>query len=310
MNPPPSVLPAAPGRIARSPGGPARALRPFLPWIGVAAVTLAAVFHDWRAAKSPPAALAPPDLPGETPGLASADRAAATPRQVEITKPVGSRGGVAAGGQSADNGRWDAAAPVAEEMAETAGDGHGAAEADEEETPAQQAAAWAESDPAAGLAWAGRLPTEEERQSAYENLAWACAGRDREVAVEALEQLPADEARWRLAAHVASQWAAEQADDAERWADARPNPFERDAALSAVAIAVAEAQPERAATLVARKLPGGPGRDHAVVAVVQRWAQTDRAGAERWVAAFGDRPLQAVARAAIQSVAPAADQAP
>ncbi|MFM7100415.1 MAG: hypothetical protein ACKO3N_04530, partial [Verrucomicrobiota bacterium] len=301
-------------RIARPAGGWSRALRPFLPWIGVAGVTLAAVLHARHGRKPRPAAFDPSDGPGETWGLAPAEPALAQPLQLAIAKPGGPGVDVATGKRGAGTGLWtgpgDAVAPVAEEMAEMAGDGHDAGEADEEETPAQQAASFAESDPAAGLAWAGRLPTDDERQAAFENLAWACAGRNREVAVEALEQLPADEARWRLAAHVASQWAAAQADDAERWADARPNPFERDAALSAVAIAVAEAQPMRAATLVARKLPAGPGRDHAVVAVVQRWAQTDRAGAERWVSAFGDRPLQAVAWAAIQSVAPPADQAP
>lgn len=309
MNPRPPATPTTSTRTVRHPGGRVRAGRASLAWVGIglAAAALATRLSGVRPADPLPGSAGPGEAPEAGLIVSSTSRS----HQVDLPTP-----GLPGLSATTVPIRLPPvpAAPAATEPGETGESGDLAVDGEEAEsgegTLAERAAAFSESDPEAGLAWAGRLSTPEEREMAWENLAWGCAGRNRKVALEALEQLPPSESRWRLAAHLASQWAVEHFDDAERWAGSRSNPFERDAALAAVAIGAAEIQPVRAATLVARDLPAGPARDHAVVAVVQRWVQSDPAGAERWVAAFADRPLQAAARAAILATVPPAAQAP
>ena len=308
-------LPAAQtvtARVARRLDGVARGVHLRIRWIAGGALVVALIVQ--LSGGRPAGPNQEPGVPAETPEILGIRPGASG---VNLPGPGGTLGPRMAR-------RFIMAGPEEESSAGLSGEGDdgpepaalGEAQEDDapgetpEDTPAELAAAFADSDPEAGLAWAGLLPTLEEREMAWENLAWGCAGRNRAVTIEALEQLPPGEPRWRLAAHIASQWAVEHLDDAERWAGSRSNPFERDAALAAVAIGVAEVQPVRAATLVARDLPAGPARDHAVVAVVQRWVQSDPAGAEGWVAAFTDRPLRAAARAAILGTVPPEAQAP
>lgn len=174
----------------------------------------------------------------------------------------------------------------------------------EQEAMTDKAASFAESDSRGGLEWARQLPVRQQREAALESLAWACSTTDLAVAVEALEQLPPGVGRSRLVAHVVGEWAVTAPDDAQLWAENRPDAAERTEALAAVAVAIAEAYPHRAATIVADKIQAGAVQDRAVVAVIQRWMQSDRKAAEQWVAQFSNIPLKTAAMAAIRGSIP------
>lgn len=173
------------------------------------------------------------------------------------------------------------------------------------ESLAEQAASFASSDPSAGITWAKTLPDSKQRNTAFEALAWACAADYPGVSVEALEQLPASDAKSRLAAHVVGQWAVKDIEGAQAWAEGRTDAAERTETLAAFAVAIAELYPARAAALVAEKMQPGAAQDRAVIAVIQRWVQSDRRAAEQWVADFPNSPLKATAAAVInRNIAP------
>lgn len=167
-----------------------------------------------------------------------------------------------------------------------------------------KAAAFAEHDPVGGLAWATNLTSPAQRDYALESLAWACTTTHLGVSVEALEQLPPGAARSRLVAQVAGQWAARNPDDAQSWAENRPDAAESAVALEAFAIAIAEAYPVRAATIVVDQMEAGSAQDRTVVAVIQRWVQTDRNAATQWISQFPNSPLKAAAVAVITRTIP------
>ena len=174
----------------------------------------------------------------------------------------------------------------------------------ERELMTDTVASFAESDPRGGLAWARQLPVRVQREAALESLAWACATTDLAVSVEALEQLPPGAGRSRLVAHVVGEWAVNDPDGAQLWAENRSDASERTDALAAFAVAIAEAYPHRAATIVADKIQAGAVQNRAAVAVIQRWIQSDRNAAEQWVADFPNNPLKAAAVAVITGKIP------
>ena len=173
-----------------------------------------------------------------------------------------------------------------------------------QEAITDKAVSFAESNPRGGLQWAAQLPVRKQRDAALESLAWACSTTDLAVSIEALEQLPPGEGRSRLVPHVVGEWAVTAPDDAQSWAENRPDATERTEALAAFAVAAAETYPLRAATIVAEKIQSGAVQDRAVVAVIQRWMQSDRNAAEEWVAQFPDGPLKSAATAAIRRTIP------
>lgn len=94
---------------------------------------------------------------------------------------------------------------------------------------------------------------------------------------------------------AASEWAATDPESAVAWAHQIADPTLRDSVLAGVAAAWGDADPVAAATLAAKGLPPGRQQADAVIAIVQRWAQTDPQAAAQWVAEFPESTLRATA---------------
>jgi hypothetical protein len=72
--------------------------------------------------------------------------------------------------------------------------------------------------------------------------------------------------------------------------------------IGQVAVVKAVENPEVAIGWIAEALPPGPQQWKVGVAVAQRWAQSDPAGARAWVEQYFDIELRRAALAAIQRV--------
>jgi hypothetical protein len=150
------------------------------------------------------------------------------------------------------------------------------------------------------LVTALRLEPGPERESAVAEVAWNTIETDPETAHAAFRHLPADSAgKIRLIQHYAMMLAEESPEAAMEWAEARDSAQEIAAAKSHVALAIAEKDPARAATLLSESGLVGRELDAAVVQVVQRWAAKSPADAAAWVARFEPGPAR---QAGIQSV--------
>ena len=126
-----------------------------------------------------------------------------------------------------------------------------------------------------------------ERDKALAVIAWDAIETDQEIAHEAFGKMsPGSPDKIRLIQHYAMRLAAQNIDEAIEWAETLENETEKSAALSHIAVAIAEINPIRAANLLADA--DMPGRDFevAVVQVIQRWAAKTPAEAAAWVTMF------------------------
>lgn len=78
-------------------------------------------------------------------------------------------------------------------------------------------------------------------------------------------------------------WADNDPDSALSWVDRLSPGEERDWLASAVLTSMANNNPGSAAALLDRELPPGKPRNHALVAIAQRWVQTAPEKAREWV---------------------------
>ena len=162
------------------------------------------------------------------------------------------------------------------------------------ENPGSQTAAEEEPvPPDEALAMALRIESASEREMALAEVAWNAIETDPEIAHEAFRHLPADSPeRIRLIRHYAMSLAEDDPEAALEWAGARATATESAAAKGQVALAIAEKDPARAATLVAESGLAGRELDVLVVEVVQRWAATSPPEAAAWVAKFQPGPAR------------------
>jgi hypothetical protein len=164
------------------------------------------------------------------------------------------------------------------------------------------AVAWAEYDAKAAAAWARGLPDESERELAM----LAVAGElMRSSAIDALQlavELPPGEVRDELLKRGAAEWALADADAAIDWARGVEDTALRTMVLSSAATAWSERDPRAAATLAVEELEVGRLQADAVVAIAQRWVQTDPEGAKAWVEQFPEGPLKEAAKASIEAI--------
>lgn len=132
-----------------------------------------------------------------------------------------------------------------------------------------------------------------EREKELAEIAWDAIETDPKLAHEAMGRLsPGSPEKIRLIQHHALRLAEENIDDAVAWAESLENETEKSAALSHIAIALAETDPQRAAQLLMEA--DIPGRDFevAVVQVIQRWAATSPPEAAAWVSHFPPNPTR------------------
>lgn len=143
--------------------------------------------------------------------------------------------------------------------------------------------------------------TPAEREKMLASVAWEAMETDHETAHEAFAKMsPGSPEKIRLIQHYAIRLTAQNIDEAIAWADALENETETSAALSYIAVAVAETEPLLAANLLAEA--DLPGRDFevAVVQVIQRWAAQSPADAAAWVGTFSP---SAARKASLQAIA-------
>lgn len=133
----------------------------------------------------------------------------------------------------------------------------------------------------------------DEREKELAAIAWNTIETDSKIAHEAFGKMsPGSSEKIRLIQHYAMRLAAQNIDEAIAWAEALENETEKSAALSHIAIALAETDPQRAAHLLTEA--DIPGRDFevAVVQVIQRWAAKSPAEAAAWVSQFPQNPAR------------------
>jgi hypothetical protein len=127
----------------------------------------------------------------------------------------------------------------------------------------------------------------EQRDQALSDTAWACFELEPELAREAFDKLtPGSEQKNRLIQHFAMRLAAENLEEAHRWAGALETDEERSLAYARIALVIASSQPERAAQLLSDSGVAGRDLDVAVVQVVQQWATKSPTDAAAWIALF------------------------
>lgn len=133
----------------------------------------------------------------------------------------------------------------------------------------------------------------DERDKVLASIAWDAIETAPAIAHEALGKMaPASPEKIRLIQHYALRLAEQNIDEAIAWAESLENVTEKSAALSHIAIALAETNPQRAAQLLTEA--DIPGRDFevAVVQVIQRWAATSPPDAAAWVSQFPRNPTR------------------
>ncbi len=128
-------------------------------------------------------------------------------------------------------------------------------------------------------------PAEREKELAA--IAWDAIETNQEVAHQAFEKLTPDSPeKIRLIQHYAMLLASQNIDEAIEWARTLESEKEIAAALSQIAVSLAETDPPRAANLLVDSEIPGREFDVAIVQVIQRWAAKSPSEAADWVAMF------------------------
>lgn len=151
---------------------------------------------------------------------------------------------------------------------------------------------YSEDDPTAGLVWAKGLKDPAAREAALSEIAWSCTGSNLSSALEAADALSVGDSRSKLAAHLVAEWSQHDAATALDWAKSRQDPEERDEAIGGWVTAMGETAPAQAGTLAVDEIRPGVVQNRSIVAVLQRWAQTDPVAAREWVDEFPEGPVK------------------
>jgi hypothetical protein len=167
------------------------------------------------------------------------------------------------------------------------------------EVVSQIAIAWANIDLTAAADWVSSLPDSAAKQQALANLAYEACRSTPETALALAESLPPNAERGTLVVYAVSQWAAADPTAATAWAENVADANLRQRLVAAVAVALAKQDGAAAARLAASAIAPGEEQDRAVVAIVQRWAQTAPRDALSWIRQF---PNPSLRQAALQSI--------
>jgi hypothetical protein len=132
-----------------------------------------------------------------------------------------------------------------------------------------------------------RIKSPEAREKALADIAWNAIEIDPGLAQEAFQRLPTDSLeKTRLIQYYAMRLAEEDTDAALEWADGLGTEREIAAAKGQIALAIAETDPHRAASLLSESGIAGREFDVAVVQVIQRWAAKSASDSAAWVSSF------------------------
>jgi len=156
-------------------------------------------------------------------------------------------------------------------------------------------------DPRTALLEAASIENPAERNKAVAAIANRVLAEDPALAREAFNMLTADAVAERgpLIRHIAMQLAGEDPEAALAWADGLANEKETAAARSRIALVVADADPRKAATILAETDDAGREMEVAIVQVLQHWSADEPAAAAEWLAMF---PAADFRKAGMQTV--------
>ena len=163
------------------------------------------------------------------------------------------------------------------------------------ETLLQVAVGWAESDWSGAAEWARSLSKENARDELLLQLAHESLREEPLRALELGVKLPAGNSRDELLAQAVGSWSLRDPHDAAEWARSLSADEGRTRALESVVVNWAATDAIAAAKFAMENLPSGKALDRAVVAVVQRWAQSDPSSVAEWIEQFEPGALQSAA---------------
>jgi hypothetical protein len=163
------------------------------------------------------------------------------------------------------------------------------------EAIASMASAWSEQDVAQAATWAGQMPDGIERQSALESVAAAAVYVKPQDALTLASTFASSVMRDDIITRASEALAWSAPEDAVSYAKEIPDEALREQVISAIATTFGEQDPVAAGNLVLDLIPAGSSQDQAVVAIVQRWAVLDPAGAKAWTDQFPDGALRQTA---------------
>jgi hypothetical protein len=149
-------------------------------------------------------------------------------------------------------------------------------------------------DPASALAWVEQLQAREDRETALKQVCLQVTQRDPAMAMDAAWRLQlgkwGDADQTIVLEKLASQWAASDLRAALAWMQELPvmEDTRRDHIVKGIASAIASAEPETAARLVAERMTADSAQFHAALDVLSKWSTNDMAAAKAWVDAFPD----------------------
>src|SRR5262249_22985599 len=158
----------------------------------------------------------------------------------------------------------------------------------------QVSVAWANTNLPASVAWAKSLPESSGKAVALMNIAYEAARMEPLTSLELAVMLPPSPERDRLLVHATSQWVALDPGAATTWAQSISDADLKQTVLAATVVALASQNGASAANLAANYLQPGGDQDRAVVAIVQRWAESSPRAAADWVSQFPDTTVRQI----------------
>jgi hypothetical protein len=163
---------------------------------------------------------------------------------------------------------------------------------------AQIASRWAQSDPAAAIAWLGSLGDRNARQIGFTQMGAELAQSNIETAIRLTDQIPAD-SRAMWIANVASGYAQYDVEAAVQWMKKNQSAPGYRQALPNFLWTLAQQDPDAAFSFATQAGDDDRERDQAIASVVQAVAQQTPATAAKWIAHISDENIR---RAAVTQV--------
>jgi hypothetical protein len=168
---------------------------------------------------------------------------------------------------------------------------------------AKIASLWARSDPQEAFTWAQKLPESTAKNSTLSIIIGAMAGRDPQQAASRVAaaaaawagSLPEDEARASAFRSIARTWTGQDLGKAANWLDGLPASESRDAAVSAFTNQVSDSDPEGAVAW-ASTISDPNTRKVDLERIAITWMGRDEDAASRWIAATPSLAEDAKAR--------------
>lgn len=154
---------------------------------------------------------------------------------------------------------------------------------------------WANTDLTNAIYWVQSLVDETERARSLAVVVGEAARTQPMTALKLAVTLPASARRDALIRRAADEWAATDAPGAVAWAKQIPNASLRSQVLAGEAKVWAGQNPQAAAEIAVNDLPAGRLQNDTVMAIVERWAQSQPEAAAAWVGQFPEGELKQTA---------------